>query len=79
MYTLYLLLCKDDSIYTGITTDLERRLAEHRTGQGSKYVRARGAKKILYTERFTTRSKASKREVEIKKLRRQEKIAMIRA
>src|SRR3989344_7749031 len=56
MYFLYLMLCRDNSIYTGITTDLERRFKEHQNGEGSKYVRARGAKKILYTERFRSRS-----------------------
>ena len=77
MYTLYLLLCKDKSIYTGITTDLARRFAEHQEGIGSKYTRARGAVKMIYTERFKTRSKASKREAEIKGWKRERKLSLI--
>ncbi|MEK7615958.1 MAG: GIY-YIG nuclease family protein [Patescibacteria group bacterium] len=77
MYTLYLMLCRDDSIYTGITTDMERRFKEHQNGEGSRYTRAKKAVKILYTEKFKTRSKASKREYEIKSWSRQRKLAMI--
>ena len=77
MYTLYLMLCKDQSIYTGITTDVKRRFAEHRAGTASKYTRSRGVVKMIYTERFKTRSKASKREAEIKCWKRERKLAMI--
>ena len=77
MYTLYLLLCKDKSIYTGITTDVERRFKEHKNGEGSRYTRARGAVKILHTEEFRTRSKASKREAEIKSWPRERKLTLI--
>ena len=76
MYFLYLLLCHDRSIYTGITTDVKRRFKEHQDGTGSKYTRARKAIKILYTEKFKTRSAASKREAEIKSWKRKEKIKL---
>lgn len=76
-YTLYLMLCADDSIYTGITTDIKRRFKEHQRGEGSKYTRARKAVKILYTEKFRTRSKASRREVEVKGWSRQKKLSLI--
>ncbi|OGN28184.1 MAG: hypothetical protein A3A33_02405 [Candidatus Yanofskybacteria bacterium RIFCSPLOWO2_01_FULL_49_25] len=77
MYFLYILLCKDSSLYTGITTDLKRRFKEHKSGKGSRYARSRGAKKIVYTERFKTRSAALKREFKIKKMDREQKLALI--
>jgi putative endonuclease len=77
MYFLYLAECEDSSIYTGITTDVKRRLKEHQSGTGGKYTRAKKVKKILYTEKYKTRSQASKREAEIKKWRREEKLALI--
>ena len=77
MYYLYLIECQDKSIYTGITTDLERRFKEHQVGTASHYTRAKGAVKILYTEEFKNRSEASKREAEIKKLPRIKKLKLI--
>lgn len=77
MYFLYILLCKDGSLYTGITTDVERRLKEHRDGIGGHYTRAKGVKKVVYTERCSDRSSASKREAEIKGWRREKKTALI--
>lgn len=77
MYHLYILLCKDNSLYTGITTDLERRFQEHKDGKGSKYTQSRGVKKIVYTEPFKTRSAASKREAEIKGFNRQKKLQLV--
>jgi len=78
MYFVYLLQCADKSIYTGITTDVARRLIEHQTKKtGAKYTRAKGAVKILHTEKFKTRSTASKREVEIKKWPRSKKLSLI--
>lgn len=78
MYFLYLLLCKDGSVYTGITTDVKRRFEEHRQGIGSRYTRARGAKEIIYTEKFNTRSDVLKREAEIKRWNRQKKMSLIK-
>ncbi len=76
-YFVYILECADATLYTGITTDLARRLAEHKNGTGAKYTKSHGAKMILYSERKKTRSSASKREAAIKKLSRSEKIKLI--
>lgn len=82
MYYVYLLECANKSIYTGITTDLARRLAEHKRGIGSRYTRARGiapgTKKFLHSEKFATRSAALKREAEIKKWRKKKKLGLIK-
>ena len=77
MYFVYLLLCKDDTIYTGITTDLERRLKKHKDGTASHYTRARGAVKMLYSETHKNRSSALRREAEIKRWSRAKKLALI--
>ena len=67
MYYVYLIQCEDGSIYTGITTDLERRFKEHEGKIGGHYTRAHKVEKILYTEKYPTRSEALKRESQIKK------------
>lgn len=77
MYFLYLALCSDKSIYTGITTDVKRRLKEHQSKVGGKYTRARNVLKIVYTEEHPDRSTASKREAEIKKWKREKKLNLI--
>ena len=76
-YFIYLLECADKTIYTGITTDVARRLDEHRRGIGSHYTRAHGAKKMLYTEKCRTRSRALKREAEIKRWPRNKKLEFV--
>ncbi|MBI2023541.1 GIY-YIG nuclease family protein [Candidatus Giovannonibacteria bacterium] len=76
MYYVYLLLCRNKSIYTGITTDPERRLSEHKNKKGGHYTSAHGAVKILHTEEYPTRSTALKREAEIKSWRRKKKIEL---
>ena len=76
MYYVYLIQCEDGSIYTGITTDLERRFKEHKGKTGGRYTRAHKVEKILYTEKHPTRSDALKREIQIKKLRREEKLKL---
>ena len=78
MYFVYLIECGDKSIYTGITTDVVRRFKEHSLGKGGAYTRSKKAKRILYTEKFKTRSEAQKREAEIKKWPRAKKIALIK-
>lgn len=78
-YTLYILRCADDSFYTGIARDLAARLAAHRTGKGSKYVRTRLPVEVVYQEEFPDRSSASRREWEIKQLSRTQKEALINA
>ena len=78
MYFVYILECADKSLYTGITTNVARRFKEHQSGTGSKFTRAKRAVKVVYTERKLNRSNASKREAAIKKLSRQEKLALIK-
>ncbi len=77
MYFVYLLECADKSIYTGITTDIDRRFKEHKDGIGSAYTKSHGAKKILYIEKHKNRSNASKREAEIKSWSREKKLSII--
>lgn len=72
-WTVYILRCGDNTLYTGITNDLPRRLAAHRSGKGAKYTRGRGPLTLLYTEEQPDRSTASRREAAIKALSRAEK------
>nr|MBQ8245211.1 GIY-YIG nuclease family protein [Oscillospiraceae bacterium] len=74
---LYILRCKDGSLYTGITTDVEKRLEAHRSGKGAKYTRGRGPLELVYREECGTHSDALKREWEIKKLSREQKQELI--
>lgn len=74
---LYIVLCSDDSLYTGITTDVRRRLHEHNTGRGAKYTKGRGPVQLVHLRQFTNRSEASKAESKIKKLRRRQKFSII--
>lgn len=74
---LYILRCKDDTLYTGITTDVEKRLEAHRSGKGAKYTRGRGPLELLYQEECGTHSQALKREYAVKNLTRQEKEQLI--
>jgi putative endonuclease len=76
-WTLYILECADKSLYTGITNDLDRRIAQHKSGQGARYTRGRGPFRLVYTEILENRSNASRREGEIKKLPRAEKLKII--
>ena len=76
MYYVYILLCKDDTLYTGITTDPKRRLEQHKKGTGAKYTRSHGALKMIYLEEAKDRSEASKREAAIKSLSREEKLRL---
>ena len=76
-YFVYLLECADKTIYTGITTDLDRRLNEHKNKIGARYTRAHGALKMLYSECYGTRSAALKREAEIKHWPRKQKLELV--
>lgn len=76
-YFVYLLECEDGSLYTGVTTDVERRFAEHKKGIGSHFTKAKKAKRIVYTEKQPNRSAAQKREAEIKKWPRAKKLTLI--
>jgi putative endonuclease len=76
-YFLYILLCQDGSLYTGITTDLKRRFLEHKNGKGGGYTRAHPPKKLVYSEKKKDRSAALKREAEIKSWPRAKKQSFI--
>ncbi len=67
-WQVYIILCSDDSLYTGITTDVERRFTQHLAGLGAKYFRGRSPRQLVYLEVGHDRSSASRREVEIKRL-----------
>lgn len=75
-WKLYILQCADGTLYTGITDDLQRRLEAHRIGRGAKYTRGRGPLTLCYTEECEDRSHALRREIQIKKLSRQEKLML---
>lgn len=79
-YFVYILKCKDDTLYTGIATDVERRLDEHNNSdKGAKYTRVRRPVELVYTEELEDRSSACKREYAIKQLKREEKLRLINA
>lgn len=77
VWYLYILRCGDGSLYTGITTDVEKRLEAHRTGKGAKYTRGRSPLELVYSEECGTHSDALKRELAVKKLTRPEKEQLI--
>ena len=77
LWFVYILECKNKSLYTGITNDLERRIHDHRSGQGARYTRAFGVSKLVHQETLAGRSAALKREAEIKSLTRKQKIELI--
>lgn len=79
VWYLYILRCGDGTFYTGITTDIERRLKMHQTGKGAKYTRGRGPLTLMYTEKCTSHSQALSREAEIKAMRRKEKEGLFEA
>lgn len=76
-WTLYILECSDKTLYTGITTDLEKRFKKHTEGRGAKYTRGRGPYRIIYTEIHYTKSEALKREVAVKSMRKERKLRLI--
>ena len=76
-WTVYMLECADTSLYTGITLNLERRLAEHAKGKGAKYTKHRGPFTVVFTERQETRGQALKREAAIKSMMRKAKLGLI--
>ena len=76
-WKLYILRCGDGSLYTGITTDVAKRLEVHRSGKGAKYTRGRGPLELVYEEECGDHSAALKREHEIKSMSRQEKEKML--
>ncbi|OUN24987.1 GIY-YIG nuclease family protein [Blautia sp. An81] len=74
----YILRCRDGSLYTGWTNNLEKRLNCHNAGKGAKYTKARLPVELAYFETFQTKKEAMQREWEIKKMTRKEKIALIK-
>jgi len=82
MWFVYIVRCKDRSLYTGVTTDVKRRMEEHNEGRGARYTRSRGPVKLVYREKAADRSAAQKREHEIKRMTaegKQELVAKYRA
>ena len=78
MYYIYVVKCSDKTLYTGTTTDLGRRIEEHNTSdKGAKYTRSRRPVTLVYSEEFENKSDALKREIEVKKLSRTDKLALI--
>jgi len=77
VWHLYILRCGDGSLYTGITTDVEKRLEAHRSGRGAKYTRGRGPLELVYRETCGSHSEALKRELAVKALTRTEKEKLI--
>lgn len=76
-WKVYIVRCSDNTYYTGITTDMDRRLNEHNSGKGAKYTRTRTPVELEETQEFPDRSSASKEEYRIKKLSRTQKEELI--
>lgn len=74
---VYIVECADGTFYTGYTTDVARRVAEHNAGTGARYTRGRTPVELVYTERFSAKSPALQREYEIKQLPRPKKEALV--
>jgi len=77
MWYLYILRCGDGTLYTGITTDVEKRLEQHRSGKGAKYTRGRTPLELVYREECGTHSDALKREYAVKRMSRTQKENLI--
>ncbi len=79
MYFVYILKCADNTLYTGITVDVMRRVKEHNLSKlGAKYTRARRPVKLVYSKKYKSRSLATKAESQIKNLTREEKLKLIK-
>ncbi|PTI50863.1 hypothetical protein BU106_11025 [Staphylococcus xylosus] len=74
---IYIVKCKDGSLYTGYAKDVTQRVAKHNNGQGAKYTKIRRPVQLVYQEMFNTKSEALKREYEIKTYKRQQKLELI--
>jgi putative endonuclease len=71
-----MLVCSDGTLYTGYTTDLDRRLRQHNTGKGARYTQPRTPVKLVFKERFRKRNDALRREIQIKKMSRSSKLLL---
>lgn len=77
-WKVYILRCGDGSLYTGVTSDLEKRIEQHRNGEGARYTRGRGPLELVFEESFPDRGSAQKREMEIKGMDRSRKLKLLR-
>ena len=77
MWSVYIIQCRDQTLYTGITNNLTNRLEMHESGQAAKYTQGRGPFKLVYQELFENRSLSTKRESEIKKFKKEDKNKLI--
>lgn len=77
VWYLYILRCGDGTLYTGITTDVEKRFLQHQSGKGAKYTRGRAPLELVYREECGSHSDALKREYAVKALKREEKLLLI--
>ena len=78
-YCVYVLLCEDGSYYTGYAKDIDSRLKQHMIGVGARYTKLHRPKKIVYAEEFASRKEAMKRERRIKRLSRNQKLALTKS
>ena len=76
-WSVYIISCNDGSMYTGISTDVERRFEQHKNKKGAKYFYSHSPEKIVYIENNHSRSSASQREYEIKSLTKSNKVKLI--
>ena len=74
---VYILLCRDGTLYTGITNDIKKRMLAHEKGKGAKYTKGRGPFKLVYENTFNNQSKAMKEENRIKKLSKVQKLKLV--
>ena len=79
MWQIYIIECKDDKLYTGITNNLNRRLSEHNSGHGGRFTKFRRPVKLVYHQEVSNKSEALRREIEIKKFARSEKLNLVRS
>lgn len=77
MWFVYIIQCSDNSLYTGVTNDLKRRIKEHNDKLGGKYTRVRTPVRLVYKEKHIGKSAALKREIQIKKLKKEQKTTLI--
>jgi putative endonuclease len=78
MWHVYILLCSDNSLYTGYSDNPQKRFLDHTSGRGAKYTKSHKPLKIIYQETFATKSEALKREIEIKSWPRKKKIVLLK-
>ena len=78
MWFVYIIECNNQKLYTGITIDIAERLICHELGKGAKFTKNKGPFKLVYLERVPTRSEATKKEIKIKKLKKSDKLKLIK-